>query len=1037
MKGLSRKRVWDLGGTLNELDSPSEVPDGDVIECVNWKVHKDGKSRVKRPGYAEYDVDLPDIEDPIIQIREYEDGNKIKRKIVITTKSVLMQKEVIAYDEIWTGDFIENFPGMSIFDGKLVFTDEEPGDDLVIRGTEDGETFSEIADCNFGASFVPMAKMIEWNDKLWVPCWDSSYGGHLKIYEEGVGCSEYLFSSMAGCYSLVIWDGRLWALAHKAGNTPNYWKVWNNDGSSWNAIIDYDGDSYVDANPPSANRYSYSENMHTAKLVVFNRKLYMICTVYDDDETDDSWQVWQFDKGAYDNFKKVYDSSDDDEFFCFGAAEEYKGYMYVFGCKIAYGGNEGALYRSSNMITWEVVDSTMDKGHPVSTEVFDGRLYVMTNYEADGIDPANIYYWDKYDEAFVLEKSITRGSGQYLGSILEYKGDLYAGAYRSLYKRVSSENTWTEIITFEEEIEEPPSEIIFEDRLMIADSKGNIMIEGEAVHTLGIESPGDACTVASADGAQVTDEVPDTGDGEATVFFLVLDNPYIQKSSITITYTIGAVKHDATDDGKGKVTGTQCEGTAYYDRGLIVVEFDTAPDDAIDIEVDYKWSNLYGEYKYLTTFYRSGNYPCESNPSPESAVVTLEGKKGSLTAIPVSTDPKANSRRIYRTTADGAIFFWLVDIEDNSTTIYTDDIHDDSLGDEVSYDRGVPKKGSLFEVWDNRLWIAGNEAYPMMLFFTNTNTAEEMADLNFLAIRRRDGQPINQIKAFGDRLYVFKKESFFEVSKSGTSMYEVIEMPQAVGADAAYSVAVCDKLMIWKSKYGIEVFNGDSCFRPTVSEKIKNVMASINNAYLYKCAGGHNFKDHEYWLTIPTGEATEPDLVIVFDYLRMSFTTYSFNEDLRSFVTVTEYVTGNLLHLIGTADGNLYIVDDDYYDDNGVAISASFKTGWFNVTGEHEMWNVLRRMFILYQIPADKTITLKIYTNYNETAVATISLAGSSPTPDDVERREIMRRLNLGIRGYHVMFEFINNEKVGGKCKIMGWDMYFRRKVWKYTSEGD
>jgi len=1040
-KELFRKRVWDLGGTLNELDSPSHTPDRDVIECVNWKVHKDGRSREKRPGYAVYDAALaeafPDLDVPIIQIHEYTDANNIGRKVVVTEKQVLMQQEVITYVKKVTGDLVEGFQDMAVFEGKLVYIDPPANYQIDFKGTEDGDDYDLLYHKTGITGSVANAGqgMCNFDEKLWLGIWDSSSLNHVIEWDGATTCTQHQFVYGSGCYSLLVWDGMLWAVMYHAGTGTNYWKVAYYDGSSWSSIGDYDGDGYINAN--GANIYTVSEGVQTANLIAYGGKLYLLCSVYNAGDADHTWQVWRFDASAYDNFELIYDSHDDGENFRFAMAIEHKGQVYVMGDSAAGAGDGEAIYRSSDMVNWEIIDNELSMGHPIGSIVYEGKLFVMTMQDG-GSNLFRVYYWNSYTNAFVMEKSVDAAAGRQLkGSFVIFKGDLYAGVYKALYKRMAATNTWTEVVYSEEAIETPPPKVTFDDRLILGGYGYNAMIEGGTVHSLGIEPPAVACSSAAANGSQVTDEVPHAGNGARTDFTLVLDYPYIQKSSVTVTYTIGTTGYDATDDGNGNITGTLCTGTIYYDRGLIVLEFDTAPDNSTDIEVDYKWSNLYGDYKYLVTFYRSGDYPCESNPSPESTEVTAEGQKVGLTVLPVSTDPKVNYRRIYRTTAGGAIFFWLIDMEDNSTLTYTDDIHDDSLGDEVSYDRGVPKTGTLYEVWDNRLWIAGNEEYPMMVFYTNTNTAEEMADLNFLAIRRRDGQPINQIKAFGDKLYIFKKESFFEVSKAGTSMYEVIEMPQNIGADAPWSVAKCDKLLIWKSVYGIEVFNGNTCFRPVVSEKIKNVMASISGEYLYTCMGGHNFKDHEYWLTIPTGTATEPDLTIVYDYLKMSFTTYSFNEDLRSFATVSEYVTGNLLTLIGTADGNLYILDRDYYDDAGTAISASFKTGWFNVAGEHEMWNILRRMFILYQIPADKTITLNIYTNYNETAVATISLTGSSPTPDDVERREIMRRLNLGIRGYHVMFEFINNEKVGGECKVMGWNMYFRRKVWRYTSEGD
>lgn len=56
----------------------------------------------------------------------------------------------------------------------------------------------------------------------------------------------------------------------------------------------------------------------------------------------------------------------------------------------------------------------------------------------------------------------------------------------------------------------------------------------------------------------------------------------------------------------------------------------------------------------------------------------------SLSAIPVSSDPRVVARVIYRTAANGSVFKRLATISDNTTTTYTDNIADSSLGQDAS-----------------------------------------------------------------------------------------------------------------------------------------------------------------------------------------------------------------------------------------------------------------------------------------------------------------------------------------------------------------
>ena len=79
---------WDLGGTLNERDPPGEAPQNNVIKSVNWKVHKDGKSRVVRPGYEKYDPYYSFGGKPIRGVFDFKDTSGKQREVVITSTSI-------------------------------------------------------------------------------------------------------------------------------------------------------------------------------------------------------------------------------------------------------------------------------------------------------------------------------------------------------------------------------------------------------------------------------------------------------------------------------------------------------------------------------------------------------------------------------------------------------------------------------------------------------------------------------------------------------------------------------------------------------------------------------------------------------------------------------------------------------------------------------------------------------------------------------------------------------------------------------------
>ena len=90
---------------------------------------------------------------------------------------------------------------------------------------------------------------------------------------------------------------------------------------------------------------------------------------------------------------------------------------------------------------------------------------------------------------------------------------------------------------------------------------------------------------------------------------------------------------------------------------------------------------LNGTYSYMCTFVTSDG---ETEGRVQSSDVTVVNKKVSLTAIPVSTDRRVTARNIFRKpaafSADVVPLQFLVQIADNTTTTYTDNIEDASLG---------------------------------------------------------------------------------------------------------------------------------------------------------------------------------------------------------------------------------------------------------------------------------------------------------------------------------------------------------------------
>lgn len=442
--------------------------------------------------------------------------------------------------------------------------------------------------------------------------------------------------------------------------------------------------------------------------------------------------------------------------------------------------------------------------------------------------------------------------------------------------------------------------------------------------------------------------------------------------------------------------------------------------------------SLTGTFRYVITYLRSGNYQAESNPSSESSPITVTAKKINLSAIPVSSDPKVDKKEIYRTTEGGAIFFWVAEI-DHDVTTYEDNITE--LGDQVSYDRYPPPIAICAEVWDDKVWLVP-KSDRNQLQFTNTGYAEEMAYDNIIQVKGKDSDEIMMIKAYQDSLHSLKHRSIWRLDKIGESSYELTKLPFSTGTDAPATVAVGGGFMMWLSKRGIEIFNGQSVLDPPISNLIPKTMASINQAEIAKAFGEINEKEGEYWLAVPTGISTEPDLIIIFDYLRGKIDRYEFAKNFSAMHNIRD-ANSKLQFITGSSDGNLYIQESGYTDD-GTTIEAEFMTRQYCcLTDEKGLWNVLRRLFAEFICPAGSKVILNIYKNQEKFPIVSVPLEGGTPSDLDEARRVIMRRVNLGVSCAYFCLEFIHNEIAEGEVRILTPEIYFKRKVWKKDIEAD
>jgi len=121
-------------------------------------------------------------------------------------------------------------------------------------------------------------------------------------------------------------------------------------------------------------------------------------------------------------------------------------------------------------------------------------------------------------------------------------------------------------------------------------------------------------------------------------------------------------------------------GNILANRGNLKFTQETAP-GAPTVAINTTAGNLNGTYTYKITFVTAQG---ETQGGTTSASVSPANQQVDLSAIPTGTSGVVTARKIYRTVAGGTQHKLVTTINDNTTTTYTDNIADGSLGANVS-----------------------------------------------------------------------------------------------------------------------------------------------------------------------------------------------------------------------------------------------------------------------------------------------------------------------------------------------------------------
>lgn len=250
--------------------------------------------------------------------------------------------------------------------------------------------------------------------------------------------------------------------------------------------------------------------------------------------------------------------------------------------------------------------------------------------------------------------------------------------------------------------------------------------------------------------------------------------------------------------GNGGVIPYKYNGTAWTRHGVYPPSFVASLNSN-------GAGNPNGDYQYKFTYVNSASV--ESDVSDVSSTFTVASKQISITSIPVAPQSfGVASRRIYRTEAGGTTFKRVTELSDNTTTSYTDNVADASLGVTAPTNKGVPPKYSFIFYHKNRLFM--NDAdNPGFLWYTDLNEPYTVASTNFIVIGDQSSDFVKSAGVHNDNVVVFGEKDPW-----------LIFMPST---DAStWTIIKCRSPFISKSPFGLYNYNNMLGFPAMQNDKL-------------------------------------------------------------------------------------------------------------------------------------------------------------------------------------------------------------------------
>ena len=444
-----------------------------------------------------------------------------------------------------------------------------------------------------------------------------------------------------------------------------------------------------------------------------------------------------------------------------------------------------------------------------------------------------------------------------------------------------------------------------------------------------------------------------------------------------------------------------------------------------------------GTYYYALTYVVNG---VELITGTVSNTLTVATNQISLTLPVGPTD--TDERKLYRTEAGGSTLKLVATISDNTTTTYTDNIADGSLGATIGAVNSAAPKPQFISVKDERLIGVKNNARPNYFYASETEVEVLFNTIGVSDVsgQGNDNSPLVGMALDYNQIVVFSQKSIYLI---GLGTATTVQQTNAnIGCLDGFTVSKVPEnagmpggLMFVSNEYDIRIFNGNIATTLATSLdnlKTENFSAVLNKDDLKNILTNTNvhsaFFDYKYHLIIGS-------LIYVFDIRIMGWTTYRIK-------TTTYEPNYNVFGLIGEklyiGQNGSGIVEQMYADTlyRTEAVTSEFETPGLLADNQYKDF---KELHFYYGNSGVSNINLIVTPDNNANLSKVVSFAIQSDGFDsnyfdstyfktttdedaykvlhiDMTARWLTIRVNsnglINFRGYRLVLKQLNNQEV-------------------------